>query len=67
MKWLLTGGGGMVASHLSEFLLDKGEDVYVTVRWKEDLSRLEDYKEKITLILSLIRLGLLLLLWRKTL
>ncbi len=50
VKNLITGVGGFVASHLAELLLKKGEDVYGTYRWNEDLSRINSLKDKIKLI-----------------
>lgn len=50
MKWLVTGAGGFVASHLIELLLEKGEDVVGSYRWNEDLSRAKNYKDKITMV-----------------
>lgn len=49
-KWLITGGGGFVASHFIDFLLKEKEDVFVTTRWNEDLSRIEHVKDKIKII-----------------
>ena len=40
MKILITGAAGFVASHLVDHALAKGEEVVGTVRWNEDLSRL---------------------------
>ncbi|MEN9626413.1 MAG: hypothetical protein RL557_741 [archaeon] len=50
VKNLVTGIGGFVASHLAALLLEKGEEVYGTYRWNEDLSRINHIKEKIQLI-----------------
>ena len=50
VKNLITGGGGFVASHLAELLLSKGEEVFVTTRWNEDLSRIKHIKDKLTII-----------------
>ncbi len=45
-KHLITGAGGFVASHLVRYLLSQGEEVIGTIRWNEDLSRLEELKIK---------------------
>src|SRR3990167_8147748 len=50
VKNLITGIGGFVASHLADFLLEKGEEVYGTYRWTEDLSRIKHVREKIKMI-----------------
>ena len=50
MKVLITGIGGMVASHLADLLLENGEEVYGTYRWTEDLSNIEHIKDKIHLV-----------------
>jgi GDP-mannose 4,6-dehydratase len=47
---LITGAGGFVASHLEDYLLEKGEEVYGTYRWTEDLSRIDHIKDRINLI-----------------
>lgn len=47
---MITGIGGFVASHLASYLLEKGEEVYGTYRWTEDISRIEKIKEKIKII-----------------
>jgi len=49
-KNMITGIGGFVASHLADLLLEKGEEVYGTYRWTEDLNRIKHIKEKINLI-----------------
>lgn len=49
-KFLIIGGGGMVASYLIELLLKKEHDVCTTIRWNEDLSNINHVKDKITLI-----------------
>ncbi len=41
MTHLITGVGGFVGSHLARYLISKGEEVVGTVRWNEDLSRLD--------------------------
>jgi len=40
MKILIFGGAGFVASHLVDYCLSKGDEVIGTIRWNEDLSRL---------------------------
>ena len=49
-KNLITGIGGLVASHLADLLIEKGEEVYGTCRWTEDLSKVNHLKEKITFV-----------------
>ena len=49
-KNIITGIGGFVASHLADYLLEKGEEVYGTFRWTEDLSNIEHIKSKIHLL-----------------
>lgn len=49
-KNLITGIGGFVASHLADYLLEQGEEVYGTYRWTEDLSNIKHIKDKIHLI-----------------
>jgi GDP-mannose 4,6-dehydratase len=50
VKNLITGIGGFVASHLADLLLEKGEQVFGTYRWTEDLNKIEHIKNKITLL-----------------
>ena len=50
VKNLITGIGGFVASHLSDLLLEKNEEVYGTYRWTEDLSNIKHIRDKINLI-----------------
>ena len=47
MKIMIFGGAGFVASHLVDYCLEQGDEVIVTVRWNEDLSRMEHYKDKV--------------------
>jgi GDP-mannose 4,6-dehydratase len=47
---LITGIGGFVASHLADYLIERGEEVIGTCRWTEDLTRIEHIKDKITLV-----------------
>ena len=59
MKILITGAAGFVASHLVDLALKKGDEVIGTIRWNEDLSRLNKNIEveycELTDITSLIR------------
>lgn len=50
IKNLITGIGGFVASHLADYLLKKGEEVYGTYRWNENLDKIEHIKDKLVLI-----------------
>lgn len=50
VKDIITGIGGFVASHLADLLLEKGEEVYGTYRWTEDLSNINHIRDKINLI-----------------
>jgi len=59
VKILITGAGGFVASHLVDYCLEQGDEVIGTIRWNEDLSRLNkrikvEYVE-LTDLSSLIR------------
>ncbi len=44
---LITGTTGMVGSHLAEFLLDKGEEVYGTRRWRSRMDNCRGFEDKI--------------------
>lgn len=50
IKSLITGIAGFVASHMADYLLEKGEQVIGTYRWIEDLSRIDHIRDKITLV-----------------
>lgn len=41
VKSFISGAGGFVASHLADYLLEKGEIVYASYRWYEDLSKID--------------------------
>ncbi len=49
VKSLITGPG-FVASHLADYLLEKGEDVYITARWTDDKRSFNHIKDKVTWI-----------------
>ena len=40
-------GAGFVASHLADFLLEKGETVYIGCRWTDDQRSFEHIKDKV--------------------
>jgi len=50
VKALITGITGFVGSHLAEFLLSKGEDVYGTYRWRSPKDNIKHILNKITLV-----------------
>lgn len=50
MRYMITGAGGFVASHLIELLLKEGHEVFGCIRWFEDLHRLSKFKDKIKII-----------------
>lgn len=47
VKNLITGTTGMVGSHLAEFLLKKGEEVYGTRRWRSRMDNCRNFEDKI--------------------
>jgi len=49
MKALITGITGFVGSHLAEYLLEKGDEVYGTFRWRSPRDNIEHIMDKITL------------------
>lgn len=55
MRALITGITGFVGSHLAEYLLISGYDVYGTVRWRSRHDNIEDIKNKVKLIEADIR------------
>jgi len=55
MKVLITGISGFVGSHLAEFLLQKGFEVYGTIRWRSRTENIEHIKKKLRLIYCDIR------------
>lgn len=50
IKNMITGIGGFVASHLADYLIEKGEEVHGTYRWYEDLSKIAHSKDKIAMV-----------------
>jgi len=49
---LVTGITGFVGSHLADFLLNEGHEVYGMVRWRSRTENIEHIKDKLTLIES---------------
>ena len=47
MRILITGAAGFVASHLIDYSLEQGDTIIGTIRWNEDLNRMQSYKDKI--------------------
>ena len=47
---LITGITGFVGSHLAEYLLSIGVEVYGTIRWRSRTENIENIKEKIHLV-----------------
>ena len=47
---LITGISGFVGSHLAEFLLEQGMEVYGTIRWRSKLDNIKHIQTKIRLI-----------------
>jgi GDP-4-dehydro-6-deoxy-D-mannose reductase len=52
---LITGISGFVGSHLAEFLLEKGLEVYGTIRWRSRLDNIKHIQDKLRLIDADIR------------
>lgn len=50
MKALITGITGFVGSHLAEYLLSKGYEVYGTRRWRSRMENIEHILDKIKLV-----------------
>ena len=54
---LITGITGFVGSHLAELLLNKGIEVYGTVRWRSKLDNIAHIKDRLRLVDADIRDG----------
>ena len=52
VKIFITGAGGMVASHLIDLCLEKGDEVWASYRWNEDLRNIEHIKDNPKLIID---------------
>ncbi len=55
MRVLITGVTGFVGSHLAGHLVDRGDEVYWTMRWRSRLDNIGQIKNKIKLIETNIR------------
>ena len=47
---LITGISGFVGSHLAEFLLERGLEVYGTIRWRSKLDNIRHIQDKLRLV-----------------
>ena len=56
MKILITGGAGFVASYLISECLRNGDEIIATIRWNEDLSRLDKFKTALNLKIENVEL-----------
>ncbi len=52
---LITGISGFVGSHLAEYLLNAGLEVYGTIRWRSNLDNIMHFRDKLKLIEGDIR------------
>lgn len=50
MKVLITGITGFAGSHLAEFCLDQGAEVFGTIRWRSRRENIESFEDRIHLI-----------------
>src|SRR5712664_2628239 len=55
MRILITGITGFVGSHLAEFALARGVDVFGSVRWRSKMEHIEGFRDRVTLIESDLR------------
>jgi len=54
-KVLITGVTGFAGSHLAEYLLNKGLEIYGTIRWRSKTDNIDHIKDKINLVYADIR------------
>lgn len=57
MRALITGITGFVGSHLAEYLLKEGIEIYGTIRWRSKADNIEHIRNKIKLIEADMRDG----------
>ena len=55
MRILITGITGFVGSHLAEFALARGAEVFGSVRWRSKMEHIEALRDQVTLIESDLR------------
>jgi GDP-4-dehydro-6-deoxy-D-mannose reductase len=55
MRVLITGITGFVGSHLAEYALDQGAQVFGSVRWRSKMENIEHLRERVTLVHSDLR------------
>ncbi|GFP40572.1 GDP-mannose 4,6-dehydratase, partial [Candidatus Hakubella thermalkaliphila] len=50
MKVLITGITGFAGSHLAEFCLDQGVEVFGSIRWRSRRENIESFEDRLYLI-----------------
>jgi len=55
MRILITGITGFVGSHLAEFALARGAEVFGSIRWRSKMEHMEALRDRVTLIESDLR------------
>jgi GDP-4-dehydro-6-deoxy-D-mannose reductase len=55
MRILITGITGFVGSHLAEYALERGAEVFGSVRWRSKMEHIEGLQDRLTLIESDLR------------
>ena len=55
MRILITGITGFVGSHLAEYALERGAEVFGSIRWRSKMEHIEPLRDRVTLIESDLR------------
>src|SRR4029450_1970973 len=55
MRILITGITGFVGSHLAEYALERGAQVFGSIRWRSKMEHMEQLRNRVTLIESDLR------------
>src|SRR4029434_6101085 len=55
MRILITGITGFVGSHLAEYALERGAQVFGSIRWRRQMEHMEQLRNRVTLIESDLR------------